>query len=1017
MKRILFLTSLFLGLAGMTLTAQNAITEDFRPAGDSLKVQLHQRTSVRTGMRLESVMKRGNILDFYFNEGLTDYSWHESDVKWFRNELKSLFPAKYKSYVIGQIFAGRTPVEQLVTSDLRNDGKPSSGKFLTADMRGKSIPVVQAADGMKFSKGLADRHIALWQSHGRYYEAKTQRWEWQRATMLRTVEDMYTQSYVLPFLIPMLENAGAYVMTPRERDTQANEVICDNDPSFDGEREGLLRKKGSYRENGDWSDAGEGFADAREIYYDRDNPFRMGTARKVPAVQNSKKNYATASWIPQIPERGEYAVYVSYKSLPNSTECASYTVKHMGGTSRFSVNQKIGGGTWIYLGTFEFDKGSDGYVILENTAADSKKFKSGTVVTADAVKFGGGMGKFARGLDTLDHSDYMISGLPSFTEGALYSMQWSGIDSEMFDSWEGDYTKDYAGRGAWVSYLAGGSKANPDVEGKGIPFDLSFAFHTDAGTTVNDSIIGTLSIYTLMCDGQPTLPDGTTRLNGRELADLVQTQIVDDIREGFEPDWTRRFLWDRSYSESRTTSVPGMLLELLSHQNLADMKYGLDPTFRFTVSRAIYKGMLKYLSNRYGCSYAVQPLPVRSFAADLIKSDKAVELSWIPTEDPAEPTADPKGYILYTRVDDGAFDTGKVLDNTDRKDGRIRTKVDIDPGHIYSFKIVAYNDGGKSFPSEILSAGVHSWADPAKTVLVVNNFDRLSSPAWFDSEQYAGFDDNLDSGVSYGNEINFIGSMYQFRRELPWLDDDCPGFGACYSDKAGELVPGNTFDYPSIHGRALLDNGYSFCSASAEAFTSVPSLGDGIFAVDIICGKQVTTKVGRGAVPDRYQVFPVSLQETIRRFTGKGGHVLISGSHIGTDVWDCVFPVEREQEYIDNTKDFVQEVLGYKWLTNYATAGETVLPAANSMLDYSGSIEFHRLPNKEIYSADSVDGLLPARSGACSFLRYAQNFISAGVCFDAGKYRSVSLGFPIETVKSENERASIIGAVLGFFGE
>jgi len=37
-----------------------------------------------------------------------------------------------------------------------------------------------------------------------------------------------------------------------------------------------------------------------------------------------------------------------------------------------------------------------------------------------------------------------------------------------------------------------------------------------------------------------------------------------------------------------------MLLELLSHQNLADMKYGIDPRFKFLVSRAIYKGMLRY---------------------------------------------------------------------------------------------------------------------------------------------------------------------------------------------------------------------------------------------------------------------------------------------------------------------------------------------------------------------------------------------------------------------------------------
>ena len=53
-----------------------------------------------------------------------------------------------------------------------------------------------------------------------------------------------------------------------------------------------------------------------------------------------------------------------------------------------------------------------------------------------------------------------------------------------------------------------------------------------------------------------------------------------------------------------------MLLELLSHQNFEDMKYGMDPAFRFDVSRAIYKGKLKYLSSRYGNDYAVQPLPV-----------------------------------------------------------------------------------------------------------------------------------------------------------------------------------------------------------------------------------------------------------------------------------------------------------------------------------------------------------------------------------------------------------------------
>ncbi len=82
----------------------------------------------------------------------------------------------------------------------------------------------------------------------------------------------------------------------------------------------------------------------------------------------------------------------------------------------------------------------------------------------------------------------------------------------------------------------------------------------------------------------------------------------------FDPEWTRRGFWDKPYSEARRPNVPGMLLELLSHQNLADMKYNLDPRFRFAVSRSVYKGILKYLSYVENREYAVQPLPVNGFA-------------------------------------------------------------------------------------------------------------------------------------------------------------------------------------------------------------------------------------------------------------------------------------------------------------------------------------------------------------------------------------------------------------------
>ena len=83
--------------------------------------------------------------------------------------------------------------------------------------------------------GLQNRHLSIWASHGRYYSQRDGRWMWQRPYLFCTTEDLFTQSFVVPFLIPMLENAGAIVYSPRERAWQKEEVIVDNDsPALNG---------------------------------------------------------------------------------------------------------------------------------------------------------------------------------------------------------------------------------------------------------------------------------------------------------------------------------------------------------------------------------------------------------------------------------------------------------------------------------------------------------------------------------------------------------------------------------------------------------------------------------------------------------------------------------------------------------------------------------------------------------------------------------------------------------------
>ena len=144
-------------------------------------------------------------------------------------------------------------------------------------------PFISELDANRHYKhGLDGNIVAMWPSHGWYFEPKLNRWEWQRARLMQTVEDMYTHSYVLPFLIPMLENAGAYVWNARERDTHNVGVVVDNDG---GEaQQGYTEHNGKQK----WQPGQDvGFAYLRPQYKDFENPFTEGTYRMVKAEKDN----------------------------------------------------------------------------------------------------------------------------------------------------------------------------------------------------------------------------------------------------------------------------------------------------------------------------------------------------------------------------------------------------------------------------------------------------------------------------------------------------------------------------------------------------------------------------------------------------------------------------------------------------------------------------------------------------------------------------------------------------------
>jgi hypothetical protein len=861
----------------------------------------------------------------------------------------------------------------------------------------EKIPFVTDLGAQPAPKGLDGKNIAMWQSHGFYFEPKLNRWEWQRARIFETVEDLYTQSYVLPFLMPMLENAGAYVLCPRERDTSRVELIIDNDGG---------NAVGTYHESDKhWKKVTPGFGYHKEELRDLDNPFRDGTARQIKATNNAKKE-STVSWTADFPKAGEYAVYVSYATVKNSATDATYRVNSLAGTREFKVNQQMGGGTWVYLGKFPFAEGKQHLPVVELSNLSNDK---NAVITADAVKIGGGMGNVARIVkEPTDDTDYeyVKSGYPRFTEGARYWLQWAGAPDSVYTTSNNanDYTDDYKSRGEWVNWMAGGSSVLPKRDGLHVPIDLSFAFHSDAGTTKNDSIIGTLGIYCTKTTNNGKYANGTSRLAARELTNLVMTNIVSDVRRQFEPNWTRREMWDKSYYEARVPEVPAMLLELLSHQNFADMKYGLDPNFRFTVSRAIYKGMLQFLSRRDGRDYVVSPLAPRAFAITAT-TPGSYSLTWSSTIDTLEKTAVPTYYLVEERVDNGAFkQIAKVVDT--------QCNITVNDNHIHSYRIIAGNEGGVSFPSEVLALCYKP--SSATTVNIVNGFTRVSAPDWFEAGDIAGFYDTRDHGVPYIKDISFIGSMIEYRRNIPWMDDDAAGFGASRSDYEDKVVAGNTFDFVYTHGKAIADAGYGFVSSSLEAYENSAISTTEPQVLDLILGKQKEIKQGRGVYGTRYKAFPTALQNKIKAHTQNGGDVFVSGAYVASDIWDNPY---SSKSVADADKQFASDVLGYKWRVGQAAIKGDVyqVPVRYKALS-KGSYSYNAELSEDCYAVESPDSFYPADDNrGCTFIRYTENNLAAGTAFDNNSYRTVVIGFPFETIKTDSERNTLMRQVLNFF--
>lgn len=875
-------------------------------------------------------------------------------------KIKKSLPRQYNKHKL-IVMANGMPIEDYIPG--RKSDNEYDSYWDDIDYKGKPW-VSNISKPNNISLGLSNRHIALWASHGRYYDQKKGFWKWQRPNLFCTTEDLFTQTIVVPYLIPMLENAGATVFTPRERDWQTKEIIVDNDKGVSAEGSWY----GEHTEKEPWTDTGErGFGFRNVILRDGENPFTMGTARMIRTTK--KEDKAIAIWQPNFKEEGRYAVYVSYQTMPKSVDDAHYIVRHKGQETHFIVNQKMGGGTWVYLGTFDFDKGENPF----NCVALTNQSKRKGVVTADAVRFGGGMGNIERGGD--------ISHMPRCLEAARYYAQWAGAPYSIYGNKTGtdDYAEDINTRSLMTNWLAGGSPYVPTKEGKKVPIELSLAVHSDAGYERDGkSLVGSLAICTTSFnDGR--LNSGISRFASQDFIEALRSNVTRDLSKKYKR-WNWRYLWDRNYSETRLPEVPSAIIETLSHQNFPDMKLGQDPNFKFTMARSIYKTILRYVSQMHRRPCIVQPLQPNLFKATLT-GDNKVRLSWKAQDDELEPTAVPTSYNIYVAAGSGGFDNGTNVRGTSYT-------MELEPGVMYRFKVTAVNRGGESFPTSTLSAYYQPGA--TKTAMVINGFSRLSAPAVRDNIHEQGFDIEEDAGVSYGLTAGWSGKQQCFNKSTMGSTEP-NGLGYSGNEMAGNFVMGNTFDYVYTHADAIAaTKRYNVVSCTSETVES------GI--VDLINYDVVDLALGLQKYDANSTVFyksiPSMLRNKLSAYVLGHGKLIASGAYIGSDLQH-----DDERVWLEST-------------LKVAYGGAVHTDTISGIKGMGTEFDFYRQLNPTHYAATKCDVLMPVSTAFCP-LQYA-NGMSAGVAYRGNDNATFTMAFPFECIIDRNKRLSIMNGILKF---
>ncbi len=260
--------------------------------------------------------------------------------------------------------------------------------------------------------------------------------------------------------------------------------------------------------------------------------------------------------------------------------------------------------------------------------------------------------------------------------------------------------------------------------------------------------------------------------------------------------------------------------------------------------------------------------------------------------------------------------------------------------------------------------------------------------------------------MAYQKELCFIGEQYDFDRKAPWKDDDNSGFGSSHADQEIKVFPGNSFDYPFVHGESFRNNGLGFISMSDEAFEQQKFDKNAFAALDLIFGEEKTVERFYGFKKRDFTIFTPKMRNAISEFTKSDqAKLFISGAYVGTDLELCGDSLAGK---------FAADVLHFSPMTNHASKSGGIYPVNDARKYFPLEISFVQQYHPEIYKVESPGAIEPKGENAKVLFRYRGDNKTAGVCYD-GSYRTIVLGFPFETITTDKQRDELIGQILKYW--